>query len=143
MKPTPEGWPRISAAVFYRDPHAAIDWLVRVFGFELRMKAEGPDGTLFHSELTFGDGLIMVGQVGLSGELPSATPVEHDGVITQAQAIFVDDVDAHCEHARAEGATIGMEPRTDDYGEEYWCDRTYRAIDLEGHHWWFMHRLRG
>ena len=35
MKPPPKGWPRLSAAVFYDDPKAAIDWLCRAFGFEL------------------------------------------------------------------------------------------------------------
>ena len=24
----------------------------------------------------------------------------------------------------------------------YWRDRTCEARDLEGHHWWFMQRLR-
>jgi len=32
MKPTPPGWPRISAALFYDDPRAAIDWLCEAFG---------------------------------------------------------------------------------------------------------------
>ena len=55
MKPTPPGWPRISAALFYADPVAAIDWLCRAFGFEVRMKVEGPNGTIEHSELEYGD----------------------------------------------------------------------------------------
>jgi uncharacterized glyoxalase superfamily protein PhnB len=32
--------------------------------------------------------------------------------------------------------------KTTDYGEEYWTDRGYEAEDLEGHHWWFVQRLR-
>ena len=55
----------------------------------------------------------------------------------------VDDVDAHYAHARANGATITMEPKVSDYGEEYWTDKTYGVLDLEGHHWWFCQRLRG
>ena len=54
----------------------------------------------------------------------------------------VDDADAHCERARAAGAVIATEPATQDYGEGYWADRGYEARDLEGHHWWFMQRLR-
>ncbi len=42
MKPTPSGWPRLSSSVFYDDPRAAIDWLCRAFGFEVRLKVEGP-----------------------------------------------------------------------------------------------------
>jgi uncharacterized glyoxalase superfamily protein PhnB len=56
--------------------------------------------------------------------------------------VFVDDADAHCARARAAGAKIIDEPETHDYGEEYWTDRTYRAEDLEGHNWWFYHRVR-
>ena len=50
--------------------------------------------------------------------------------------------DAH--HARAvqEGAKIIREPRTDDYGDDYWSDRSYGCLDLDGHLWWFMQRVR-
>ena len=44
----------------------------------------------------------------------------------------VADVDAHCERARAAGATILREPKTEPYG------RLYNAADLEGHRWMFM-----
>jgi uncharacterized glyoxalase superfamily protein PhnB len=64
MKPTPQGWPRISSAVFYDDAAAAIPWLCRVFGFEVRLKVEGENGRIEHSELAFGDGLVMVGTAG-------------------------------------------------------------------------------
>jgi uncharacterized glyoxalase superfamily protein PhnB len=57
--------------------------------------------------------------------------------------VFVDDVDAHCERARAAGATITSEPTTTDHGEEYWADRTYEVEDIEGHRWWFAQRMRG
>jgi uncharacterized glyoxalase superfamily protein PhnB len=29
-----------------------------------------------------------------------------------------------------------------DYGEDYWADRGYEAMDPEGHRWWFAQRLR-
>jgi uncharacterized glyoxalase superfamily protein PhnB len=44
----------------------------------------------------------------------------------------VDNVDAHYEKARAAGATIIAEPADQPYGE-----RTYRALDPEGHRWIF------
>jgi uncharacterized glyoxalase superfamily protein PhnB len=56
--------------------------------------------------------------------------------------VFVDDVDAHCARARELGATIVAEPKSSDYGEDYWEDRSYEAVDLEGHHWWFCQRIR-
>ena len=143
MRPTPKGWPRISASVFYEDAAAAIDWLCQAFGFEVQLKVEGPGGAIVHSQLTYGDGLIMVGQAGLNPDRPHfKSPRSLDGANTQVQCVFVDDADAHCEHARAAGATITVEPLTEDYGEDYWADRTYGARDPEGHHWWFMQRVR-
>ena len=56
--------------------------------------------------------------------------------------VFVDDVDAHCARARAAGARIADEPKVHDYGEDYWADRSYGAVDPEGHLWWFTQRVR-
>ena len=144
MNAAPKGWPRISATVMYDDAAAAIQWLCDAFGFEVRLKVQTDDGQILHSQLTLDDGLIMVGQAGLNRERPYfKSPQALDGMNTQALAVFVDDADAHCERARASGAVIVSEPTTQDYGEDYWADRGYQAKDPEGHHWFFMQRLRG
>jgi uncharacterized glyoxalase superfamily protein PhnB len=143
MKPTPPGWPRISSAIYYVDAAAAIDWLCHAFGFELRLKVEGDNGSIQHSELTYGEGLIMVGQAGAPGKPEHRKePNEIGGVNTQAMMVFVDDADAHCAHARAAGAKIRSEPEVHDYGEDYWTDRGYECEDIGGHRWWFYQRLR-
>jgi uncharacterized glyoxalase superfamily protein PhnB len=138
MKPLPDGWPRISASVNYDDARAAIDWLCRVFGFELRLLVESGDGKVAHSELVYGDGVIMVAQTG--GRPHFRSPLVAGGT-TQQLMVYVDDVEAHCQKARAGGATISSEPTVSDYGAEYWSDRSYGAIDCGGHHWWFTQRL--
>ena len=143
MKPPPKGWPRISSAVFYEDAAAAIDFLVRAFGFEVRLKVEGEGGRIEHSELELAGGLIMVGSIDRGPDRAfCASPRTVGGKNTQSLCVVVDDTDAHAARARAAGATIVEEPRTKDYGEEYWADRTYRALDPEGHSWWFMQRVR-
>jgi uncharacterized glyoxalase superfamily protein PhnB len=146
MKKTPEGWPRITPSVFYEDAAAAIDWLCRTFGFEVRLKIEGEGGRIEHSELEFGDGLISVGTSGGKSSrpipLPAKSPRQVGGANTQMLCICVDDADAHFKHSKAAGAKILDEPTTTDYGEDYWADRSYRVEDPEGHHWWFMQRVR-
>jgi uncharacterized glyoxalase superfamily protein PhnB len=146
MNPTPADWPRFSSAVFYRDAAAAIDWLCNAFGFEVRIKVEGDNGRIEHSELTYGEGLIMVGQ-----EDPQSTrswkarmrsPASLAGAGTQSLMFFVDDAEAHCAHARTRGANIVEEPATHDYGAEHWADRSYGALDPEGHLWWVTQRIR-
>src|SRR5260221_3190872 len=147
MKNTPPGWPRISSAVYYEDPIKAIDWLCRSFGFVVRLKVEADDGSIVHSELTFGEGVVMVATSGGNPAHPEAanrdtahrkSPRALGGANTQSMMVYVDDVEAHCVRARAAGAKILSEPKTSDYGEEYWADRGYEAEDIDGHHWWFM-----
>ena len=143
MQKPPEGWPRISSSVFYDDAAVAIDWLVRAFGFEVQERVEDEQGRIVHSQLVLDGGLIMVGQTGLQPDRAyQQSPRTVGGANTQSLVIYVDDADAHCERARAAGAEITVEPATQDYGEDYWVDRSYGALDPEGHHWWFLQRLR-
>lgn len=144
MNQPPKDWPRISSAVFYEDAAKAIDWLCGAFGFETRLRVEGEGGRIEHSELEFGGGVVMVASMDIAGKDRSfaASPRTIGGKNTQSMCVCVDDVDAHCAHAREHGARIFREPKTDDYGEEYGAHRTYGAIDPEGHHWWFMQGIR-
>jgi len=143
VKPTPSGWPRISPALYYQDAVKAIDWLCRAFGFEVRLKVEGDGGRIEHSELVFGEGLIMVGDSEKRERFPyRRSPPEIGGFNTQNLMLYVDDVEAHCKRALEAGARIVSEPSTEDYGEEYWSDRGYECEDVGGHHWWFYQRLR-
>jgi uncharacterized glyoxalase superfamily protein PhnB len=144
MKNPPAGWPRISTGIYYDDPKRAIDWLVGAFGFEVRLKVEGDDGSIEHSELTFHGGLIMVGDTAkstLRNGGVRAAPKSLGGANTQQMCICVDDVDTACARARAAGAKITREPTTTDYGAEYWIDRSFEAEDPEGHRWFFMQRM--
>lgn len=142
MKPPPPGWPRLSASVHYDDPLAAIDWLCNAFGFEVRQKIV-VEGKLAHSELVLEEAVIIVGTA--NGAEPwqklQKSPRSVGGV-THALMFYIDDVDAHHAKAVLGGAQILREPKTDDYGPEFWADRTYGALDPEGHLWWFVQRVR-
>jgi uncharacterized glyoxalase superfamily protein PhnB len=74
----------------------------------------------------------MMGNPGSGYRNPTAL-----GGSTQLVYVYVDDVDAHCETARAAGATILREPADQFYG-----DRTYGVEDPEGHHWSFSQHVR-
>jgi uncharacterized glyoxalase superfamily protein PhnB len=147
MKPAPDNFPRLSSGVVYQDAAKAIDWLCDAFGFELRLKVEGDAGEVIHSELTYGDGVIMVSQERKTSpdrpwRLKMRSPKSVGGANTQTLMLYVDDAKAHCERARSRGAVIIDEPSTHDYGEGYWADLSYGAEDLEGHQWWITQRLR-
>jgi uncharacterized glyoxalase superfamily protein PhnB len=111
--------------------------------FEVRIKVEGKNGRIEHSELTYGEGVVMASQQDPDSErrwkAAMRSPRSLGGASTQSIMLYVD---AHCEHARSRGARIVEEPATHDYGEEYWADRSYGALDPEGHMWWITQRVR-
>jgi uncharacterized glyoxalase superfamily protein PhnB len=113
----------------YDDAPAAIAWLCRAFGFEKRFVADGPDGTVMHSELSFGPGVIMVSSA--KPDQNRVSPRIQD-VANQALCVRVEDVDAHYARATAAGAAITRELRDEEYGS-----RGYMAADPEGHVWYF------
>ena len=116
--------------VRYRDARAAIAWLGEAFGFEPREVTEGDDGTVFHAELAYGAGALMLGSA-RETDWGLRTPRELGGV-TAGTYVVVEDVDAHYERARAAGAEILIE-----LGDTMYGSREYMARDPEGHLWSF------
>ena len=121
--------PNLTSAICYREPKAALTWLEKAFGFDLVFLVEDAEGNLAHSEMRFGDSVVMIGN---EWSADHKSPASVDGKNTQTVHIQLKDgeLDAHCERARAAGAFIMVEPETQFYG-----DRTYSCRDLEGHIW--------
>ena len=130
--------PTFTSAVTYRDPKAALDWLASAFGFEITMAIEGPPDApeMCHYEMSSaGHGRVMIGAEW--SELVRS-PEHVGGANTQSVHVHLaEDVDAHCDRARAAGARVVAEPSDQFYG-----DRTYQALDLEGHRWVFAQTVR-
>jgi hypothetical protein len=53
----------VIAGLYYRNAKAMIEWLCETFGFEKQVVYAGPDDVVMHSQLTFGNGMIMIGSV--------------------------------------------------------------------------------
>jgi uncharacterized glyoxalase superfamily protein PhnB len=117
----------------YRDVAAAIEWLCGAFGFERHLVVPGEDGAVRYAELTFGDGMIMLGPVEDSafGGLMTQ-PADAGGAETQICYLFVADAAAHCARAKAAGAEIVLDIEEEDGGA-----RGYSCRDPEGHIWNF------
>lgn len=125
----------IIPSIRYRDAPGMIDWLCRTFGFEKQLVIPNDDGTIAHSQLTLGHGMIMVGSLQKTesewGRL-IRQPDTVDGMETQSPYVVVADVDTLCERARAAGAEIVMELKDQSYGS-----RDFICRDPEGHLWSF------
>jgi uncharacterized glyoxalase superfamily protein PhnB len=112
--------------LIYPDVREAVDWLSAAFGFVERVQI----GENHRSQLGFGEGAVIVGDVRHDRQPPRA------GEVTHSVMVRVEDADAHCERARAHGARIIMEPTDFEYGE-----RQYTAEDPAGHQWTFSETL--
>ena len=145
---------RIFPFLRYEDAPAAFEWLARAFGFEKQMLVPGPHGTIAHAQLRYGGSLIMIASVGDEEKLIRITSRDDEmnlietvsardddaklkkpagvGGASQGIYVYVDDVTAHHDRAKAAGAEIIMEPEKSESGA-----REYMARDLEGHVWSF------
>jgi uncharacterized glyoxalase superfamily protein PhnB len=122
--------PAVIPALSYKDPRAALDWLGKAFGFEIEMLIEDDQGNPLHSEMRYGEGLIMIGS---EWNADTKSPSSIGRKCTQTVHIHLtEDINAHCARAEKAGAEILEQPSTQFYG-----DRTYRARDPEGHIWTF------
>jgi len=120
----------------YRNAPAAIEWLCKAFAFEKHLVVPGPDNTIAHAQLTFGNSMVMLGtgQVHAHDEYGRLMkhPDEIGGGNTQGSYVIVADADAHYARAKAAGAAIVLDIKDQEYG-----GRGYTCRDLEGHVWSF------
>jgi uncharacterized glyoxalase superfamily protein PhnB len=119
----------------YRDAPAAIEWLCSTFGFNKQAVYPNSDGTIAHAQLTFGNGMIMLGSA-----VDKATewgklikqPDQIGGAETQSAYLIVADADVLYARAKAAGAEIVIDIKDEDYG-----GRGFSCRDIEGHLWSF------
>ena len=134
---------RIVPFIGYEDAATAIEWLERAFGFRERPDQRYEEnGTVTPAELDLGGATIYVSTPAgyasprtLRTESETARRSYDNPWVIDGHFVEVDDVDAHCERARAAGATILREPEEPGIGH-----RIYTAEDPEGHRWMFGER---
>jgi PhnB protein len=128
----PEGYTRVTPYLYYKDADAALDFLTGVFGFTEKFKMADDGGKTMHAEVELDGSVVMFGRPSADYKSPKDIGSHTSGVY-----VYVDDVDAHFEHAKEAGATITKETEDQFYG-----DRSYACEDPEGHQWWFATRVR-
>jgi len=122
----PDEIARLALGVHYERPVAAARWLTEVFGLELvgtlpdEDDATGDDG---------GEPPWLEFRVGASSLMLFSLEGKGQGAPSHVPWLYVDDVEAHFDHARAGGATI-VEELHDVWGLPF-----YVADDLEGNRW--------
>jgi uncharacterized glyoxalase superfamily protein PhnB len=120
-------WPSIR----YSDAHAAIRFLVDVFGFE-RVAVYETGDRVDHAELRWPKGGgVMLGSASREDSAIAGLPAGTGSVY-----VVTDDVPGLFERARAAGATVVQEPKDESYGTGFtvrdpegvfWSFGTYRG----------------
>jgi uncharacterized glyoxalase superfamily protein PhnB len=109
----------------YDDPRAAIEFLTRALGLVEQQVYTDDQGTVAHAELSFGDGVVMLG----------ARTDQSDAFDTGRAVIYLvadgaDAVDAHHDRAVAAGAEVVQQLTDQPYGS-----REFAVLDPEGNVW--------
>ena len=129
----PKNVPTITPCISYRDAPAAIEWLCRAFGFEKHLVVPGDTpGTIRHSQLKYGLGMIMVSSASDDPARPWQRSPAQLGGTTSSMSILVADADAHMARAVAAGAVVVLPCEDKAHG-----GRGYGCRDSEGHLWFF------
>jgi uncharacterized glyoxalase superfamily protein PhnB len=113
----------------YNDARGAIQSLCATFGFIELFSVPESGPVIRHAQLKLGTNVVMLGTVRPSDGMTSPMVL---GASTQALYVYVEDLDAHFERARATGAQIVSPPDDTDFGS-----REYHVRDVEGHLWTF------
>jgi uncharacterized glyoxalase superfamily protein PhnB len=101
----------------YRDAPGAINWLCANFGFEKHLVVPGENNTIAHAQLSFGNGMIMLGST-------ARVDNEYSKLITQPDAAY--------ERVKRAGAQIVLDIKDEDHG-----GRGFTCRDIEQHVWSF------
>jgi PhnB protein len=121
---------RIIPFLYADDVAAYLEFLSKAFGFETKLHEMDPtDPEHEHAETSLGGAFVMISHASpkFGSASPRTLPARHS-----SNYVYFEDVDAHCNRARAAGATIETEP-----ADMPWADRMYTARDPEGHQWFF------
>ena len=74
VKAIPEGYTSLTPFLCVDGASAAIDFYVSVFGAKLVDRMDGPDGTVAHAELDFGNGRLQLGDPAEAYQIAAPDP---------------------------------------------------------------------
>jgi uncharacterized glyoxalase superfamily protein PhnB len=115
--------------VMYQDVDEAIAWLSKTFGFSEHYRYGDPTSG---AQVHLGNAWIMLKRAREGTASPAKLRFG-----TQSLTVFVDDLEAHFQRAKAAGAKL-----LEDLHETVYGELQYAAEDIDGHHWLFSRHAR-
>jgi PhnB protein len=133
VAPVPPGYTALTPFIVVDGARAALDFYTAVFGATVVSVMDGPDGTVAHAELDFGDGRLQLSDPNPAFDLvaaPAGTAVSH------STCLYCPDVDAVVARAVERGAVLREEVSTFVTGDRYGS-----LVDPFGQRWTVMTRV--
>jgi PhnB protein len=133
VAPIPPGYTSLTPFLVVDGARAAIEFYTAVFGATVVTVMDGPDGTVAHAELDFGNGRLQ-----LSDPNPKFDLVADPGGpgVSHSTCLYCPDVDAVVQRATERGAVLREEVSTFVTG-----DRFGSVVDPFGQRWTIMTRV--
>ncbi len=133
VKPIPEGYTSLTPFLVIDGAAGAIEFYTSVFGATLLEKMDGPNGSIAHAELDFGNGRLQLSDPNADYKLEAP---ERKESVTHSMVLYCADVDDVVARAAKAGATIREDVQTFVTG-----DRFASIVDPFGQRWAVMTRV--
>ena len=133
VSPIPPGYTSLTPFLVVDGARAAIDFYTAAFGATVVSVMDGPDGTVAHAELDFGDGRLQLSDPNPAFDLvvaPAGPAVSHSTVL------YCPAVDAVVARAVEHGATLREPVATFVTGDRYGS-----LVDPFGQRWAVLTRV--
>jgi PhnB protein len=133
VNPIPEGYTSLTPFLVIDGAAEAIEFYTSVFGATLIEKMDGPNGSIAHAELDFGNGRLQLSDP--NSDFGLEAPERRESV-THSTVLYCAGVDDVVARAKKAGATIREETQTFVTG-----DRFASIVDPFGQRWAVMTRV--
>jgi PhnB protein len=118
VRPIPKGYHAVTASLTQASSAQTIEFCKKAFGAKVRMKMDGPNGSIMHAEIEIGDSVIMLTDA-------IRNPAQPAGIF-----LYVDNVDKVFARALKAGGTSVMPVQN-----MFWGDRFGSLTDPQGNSW--------
>lgn len=133
VTPIPQGYTSLTPFICVDGAAEAITFYQNVFGAIVIERMDGPDGTVAHAELDFGNGRLQLGDPQEAFQIAAPEP---GLAATHSIVLYCPDVDDVVARAEQAGATIREPAQTFVTG-----DRFASVLDPFGQRWTVMTRV--
>lgn len=120
VKPIPEGYHSVTPYLTVQGADKLLDFVVRAFGAEEKLRMPREDGSIGHAEVRIGDSIVMLGEAN-----------EQWPPMPSTLNLYVEDCEATYQRALEAGGSSLQDPQDQFYG-----DRTAGVRDPVGNRWW-------